>query len=485
MATTLTAPAVDEPEGALDAPPPVEETTRRGVSLERLCALVVSIAGLFIGLQPLRDNSFLTHLATGRLILDSGSVPTVDPYSFTAPGEPWTVQSWLASVGYAGAEDLLGLAGIRLLVGLTTAALCYLLWKLTEPAGAAVTRLGLVLPVLLIGFDGWSERPMLFGLVGLAAAHLLADGKGRAWLAVPLFAVWVNTHGSFPLGGVLIGALLVGRWLDREPVRREARVLGWAVLGVLVGGLNPLGPRLITFPIEMLGKTEALKTVKEWQPPIYSELGPQVLVGMAVVAFLLLVRHRSWRSIVPAVLFLGLALTSARNVGPAGIVLLAAMAPALKGIGEDEGREPKPILGLVAVGVTLVAGLAAVSSLQGPDTDLVGYPEEAVIWMEEEGLLTADSRVVSRDFVGNFLEAHSGTDVPVFIDDRYDMFPIDVVHDYSSLNHGDDDWEDILDRWGATAVLWDDDTDLYPLLEDSDRWEVVYRDPTWLVAVPR
>ncbi len=484
MATTLTASAVDEPDAA-DIALPAPEPGRRGVSLERLCALVVSIAGLFIGLQPLRDNSFLTHLATGRLMLDTGSVPTVDPYSFTASGQPWTVQSWLASVSYAGMEDLFGLAGIRLLIGLTTAGLCYLLWKLTEPAGAAVTRLGLVLPVLLIGFDGWSERPMLFGLVGMAAAHLLADGKGRAWLAVPLFAVWVNTHGSFPLGGVLIGALLVGRWLDRKPVRREAQVLGWSALGVLAGGLNPVGPGLITFPIEMLGRTEALKTIKEWQPPIYSELGPQVLVGMALIALLLLVRHRSFRSIVPAVLFVGLALTSARNVGPAGIVLLAAMAPALKGVGQDVGREPKPILGLVAVGVTLVAGLAAVRSLQGPDTDLVGYPEEAVLWMEDHDLLTADSRVVSRDFAGNFLEAHSGTDVPVFIDDRYDMFPIDVVHDYTALNHGDDDWEQVLDRWDATAVLWDEGTDLYPLLEDSDRWEVVYRDPTWLVAVPR
>jgi hypothetical protein len=485
MATTLTAPPVTTPEVDAPAPASVEQGHLRGVSLQRLCALVVSVAGFFIGLQPLRDNSFLTHLATGRLILDTGSIPTVDPYSFTAHGEPWTVQSWLASVAYAGAEDLFGLVGVRLLIGLTTALLCYLLWRLTEPAGAAVTRLGLVLPLLIIGFDGWSERPLLFGLVGLAAAHLLADGKGRAWFAVPLFAVWVNTHGSFPLGGLLIGLLLVGRWLDRQPVRREAHVLGWAVLGVLLGGINPLGPRLIVFPIEMLGNAEALKTIKEWQPPLYSELGPKVLVGMVVVAALLFVRHRSFRSIVPSVVFVGMALTSARNVGPAGIVLLAAMAPALKGIGQDEGREPKPVLGLVAIGVVLVAGLAVVSSLQGPDTDLVGYPEDAVVWMEDHGLLTADARVVSRDFAGNYLEAHSGTDVPVFIDDRYDMFPIDVVHDYSALNHGDDGWEDILDRWDATAVLWDDDTDLYPLLQESNDWDVVYQDHTWLVAVPR
>ena len=37
----------------------------------------------------------------------------------------------------------------------------------------------------------------------------------------------------------------------------------------------------------------------------------------------------------------------------------------------------------------------------------------------------------------------------------------------------------------ATAVLWNDHTDLWPLLQDADDWDVVYRDDTWLVAVPR
>jgi hypothetical protein len=104
--------------------------------------------------------------------------------------------------------------------------------------------------------------------------------------------------------------------------------------------------------------------------------------------------------------------------------------------------------------------------------------------MEDNGLLTADSRVVSRDFAGNFIEAHSGTDVPVFMDDRYDMFPIDVVHDYVTLNHGDPGWEDVLADRDATAVLWDESSDLYDLIDEAPAWDVVYRDDNWLVAVP-
>lgn len=457
----------------------------RRVSLASLCGLVVTVAGFFVGLQPLRDNSFLTHLATGRLIVDGGwSVPTTDPYSFTAHGEPWTVQSWLASVAYALAEDAAGLVGVRLLVAVASGALAWALWRLTRPAGAVVARVGLVLPVLVIGYAEWTERPLLFGLLALALVHLLANGVGRAWLAVPLFAVWVNVHGSFPLGGALLVLLLAGRWLDREPVDREARVLGWAVVGILAGALNPVGPRLILFPVEMFGKMDQLRQIKEWQPADLAEVGPQLLVGLGIVALLLFGRHRSWRSILPAAAFFVAAILGARNVAPASIVLLAALAPCLKGIGQDEGLEAKPVFRLAAVAVLAVAALAAVSSLQGPDTDLRGYPVEAVEWMEAEGLLTPDSRLVSREFAGNFLEAHSGTDVPVFMDDRYDMFSAEVVDDYGVLNHGEEGWEEVLERWDATALLWNDDSDLYDLIPESDRWEVVYEDDHWLVALP-
>lgn len=55
--------------------------------------------GLAIGLRPLSDNSALTHLATGRLIIEGWSIPRRDPFSFTASEHPWTVSSWLASAG--------------------------------------------------------------------------------------------------------------------------------------------------------------------------------------------------------------------------------------------------------------------------------------------------------------------------------------------------------------------------------------------------
>ena len=98
-----------------DNPGSDEATPRPGwaPTLDHILVLGLVIVALRIGLQPLVDNSFLTHLSTGRLILDHGAIPRHDPYSWTAHGDPWTVQSWGASVVYAGLERWFGLAGIR------------------------------------------------------------------------------------------------------------------------------------------------------------------------------------------------------------------------------------------------------------------------------------------------------------------------------------------------------------------------------------
>ena len=60
---------------------------------------LVGAAAAFVASRPLTDNSFLTHLATGRLILADG-VPAENPFLFT--GTSFPVPSWWWSVLLAG-----------------------------------------------------------------------------------------------------------------------------------------------------------------------------------------------------------------------------------------------------------------------------------------------------------------------------------------------------------------------------------------------
>ena len=138
---------------------------------------------------------------------------------------------------------------------------------------------------------------------------------------------------------------------------------------------------------------------------------------------------------------------------------------------------------VAAVGVLV---LVFVGGLSAPDTDLRDYPVESAAWMRGEDLLDSDSRVVSRDFVGNWFTYEYGPDdVSVYLDDRVDMYPLPVIADYTTLIDEDGDYAAVLDRADATAVLWDTDSPLATWLEDpANGWDIVHTTDLWVVAVP-
>jgi hypothetical protein len=83
----------------------------------RAVALLVPV----LAFQALRkvgaiyDSDTWWHLATGRLILEQKAIPRVDPFSWTANGEPWQPNGWLSDALMAALERIGGLPLVALL----------------------------------------------------------------------------------------------------------------------------------------------------------------------------------------------------------------------------------------------------------------------------------------------------------------------------------------------------------------------------------
>jgi hypothetical protein len=394
------------------------------------------------------------------------------------------VYSWLASTLMALAERAAGGNGVQLGRAALTCGLAALVWLLTRPAGVLAGRILAVAPVLVVGTSAWTERPLLFSLVIMAAVVLLAErDQAPPWLVLPLMWVWVNVHGSFPLGLVYLGARLVGRRIDGAPPGNLPRLAVLAGVGTLLGALNPLGLRLLVFPLELLSRNDLLSRVSEWRSPNFSRPPNLALLGMLLLALLLCSRRRSFEDGLPAVVFGAAACIAVRNSPLATIVLAPVLARGLSGLGtvRAEGRSGLTAVagaGLGAVGVVLV-----VTALQGPAYDLEKYPVAQVRWMESEGLL--GRRVATQDYVGNYLIARRGTDGRVFFDDRFDMYPAPLIRDSIALLDGREGWQERLDRYGVDVVLWQRSRPLAELVSIAPAWEVVRRDEDWIVAVRR
>jgi len=441
--------------------------------------------GLFIGLGQISDNSFFTHLATGRLILEDG-IPRHDPYSFTAAGEPWVVQSWLASWLYGWVDSWWGPNGVRVLMGVTTAGIAAMTWALTRPAGSLIGRVAIAGLVLAVGTSVWSPRPLLIGLLLLGVTLLVAEGRLPPPVLLPALWIWVNAHGSFPLALVALAALAIGRRLDGEQPSVELRGLAWAAGGVALGVINPLGPVLVIFPVRLLQRQEVLQQIIEWQSPSFSSGWARLFLAQVLLAVLVLVRRPSYRAAIPLVVFTAAALLGVRNVAVASLVLVPGMAAGLAGLGAITGQDRRGLgakVALVVIGV--VGAVLVVDAVREPAFDLRTYPVDALAWTEQAGWATPDVRTATQETVGNALELFRGREAQAYFDDRVDMYPPERVDDFLTVLRGQPNWRDVLAEDGIDVVVWSAQEPLSSLLAADPSWRIPYADGRWIVACRR
>lgn len=454
--------------------------------MESLFTAAVVLFGFRLGARPIGDNSMFTHLRTGIDMARSGSIPRSDPYSFTALHHRWVVQSWLPEWTYGWAYRLGGYKLVVFEQALLVAFLAWLVVRLARAGSPLRTALAGITAVG-VGTSLWTPRPLLFGLICMALMILVVERRRSPWLLVPVVWLWVNSHGSFPLGLAWLGARAVGEGLEWRAWPRETlRYVGWFVVGLVVSVLNPLGARLLTFPLTLGEKRAAFQNIVEWKSPDFSRGGGYFALAFLGLALVLLMRARiGWRDVLPVAAFIVAGLAAARNIGPLAVVLAPALGRSLR------RSEPAPAKA-AAVGTNLRLNRAVLATIAGcfvvfgslifssHAIDDIGYPIEAATYMEQQNLFAAPHNVAHQDFVGNYLELRYGTRVRVFIDDRFDMYPLSVSRDYDQLLGSRAGALDVLDRRQIDVVLWQKKQPLVPLLQ-AKGWRELFSDKDYIV----
>jgi hypothetical protein len=487
----------EAPFDAADGAEPAPAPSHVGGAVAPIALLIGSMTAL-VAARPISDNSFLTHLATGRLIIESG-LPTQNPFLYSSESFPVPSYWWSIVVGWV--DRVGGATGLRLLTaalgGALGVALVYLArgglrhdaashGELDHDDGApSIGLLSVVGPAALTVicvFVFLNGRPHLLGFVLLALAVMVWQDRRSPWWLVPIFAVWVNSHGSWLYGLVVLGLFVVADAIDRRGVEwRQVALGGTALLGTLVGGaLYPDRFALVLLPTRQFGdpiEREALQAYREWSRVGLGEPMLWMMIGLALLAVYGCVRRRRVAMTVVVALLVAMGVSGLRLVPIAAIALVPFAATGLAGIGTlalPSGRAAR----LTTAAAGLVAAFTVLYVAVTPNYRLDRFPVAAADWLDERALIGRGQQVLTHDYAGNYLEWRYGDSANVFVDDRP---AAEDLLDYVELQRIADGWPDALDRADPDVVIWRSDGSLAEALGEDPDWVVGTRADQFVV----
>lgn len=447
------------------------------------------------------DPDMWWHLKAGQVVWTTHTIPTADIFSFTAYRHAWIPHEWLSQAAIFAAYHWAGYPGLMLWLCLASGAVLIAGYSLCSlySGNPKVSLLG-ALVVFVFATVGLSIRPQLIGylllIVELILIHL---GRTRSrrwfWALPPLFALWINCHGSFFLGLMVAaaflfsssfefqaGSLIARRWRPRE----RNTLFAALALSIPALFLNPAGLRQVTLPLDFLFHQQLnLASVSEWLPlQLNSQRGIALLLTLAC-CFLLAIARVSELYLEELILLAAgtwLAVSHDRMVFVFGIL----SAPILTRMLANSWENYDPAADRIAPNAFLMALAILVSWLAFPSA------QNLTAQIDAKSPVKAVQFIQSHRLAGPMLNDYSDggyliwamPEHPVFLDGRAEVYEwsgvLQQFGDWANLNA---DPSALLDKFNIQFCLLTPGMPEARVLPLLHTWKVVYADDLSVVLV--
>jgi hypothetical protein len=489
----------------------------RQLTIERLAAWVLFILLFAMAVRVPLDTDVWWHLKSGNYLLEEGKILREDIFSYTKNGEAWINHSWgsqvimtLAYRATGGHMDEIGFGGtwgLALYTAIFATAGMALVYRCC--VGNVYTRAFVVIIAGATAAVFWSPRPQMVSFflstVVLYLLHLYKrQERDYLWLLIPFMALWVNLHGGFVLGFIILAGFIAGEAAANILSPNDPDTLGWqrwrkliwiTVASVLALSLNPYGPRMILYPLDTAGLSTLNLFIAEWLSPNFKE--PQtwafVLMIFGLITFAGLARRRmEWSDMTLVLGTLLLALWAGRNIALFAVVAAPALSRLVDAFLTEQGWQIHPmrkvqgfrlILNWVLLILILLGALGKIvvtlnqESVEELQQDY--FPLEALAYLEQN---PPEGNIINSYNWGGLLMFEVPS-IPVFVDGRTDLYGDAFLGDYFKAQFGSSQWRDVLNEWDIQVALLSDESALTSLLREE--WEVVYEDDQAAVLIAK
>ncbi|HET6893024.1 MAG TPA: hypothetical protein VFH31_18105, partial [Pyrinomonadaceae bacterium] len=318
--------------------------------------------------------------------------------------------------------------------------------------------------------------------------------------------LWVNLHGGFFIGLLLIGLTIVGiildAWAEGErlrPLSTRLRTLGLVFVACALAVLvNPYGAQIYISPVRVLQSPVFLDLIVDFLSPNFHlpEFRPlMILIVLSIAAFAL-----SPKRVKPSELLLFLTtfystLISQRNTAIFALVAAPMIAEYFQywlnstSFGKSFGQSSSPtnrrapiLLGILML-VPLVAFAIKLRSVvyAPPKQADLKVPVNAVEFMKQQKL--TGNTFTYPNVWGAYVIWQLPSN-PVYIDGR-DVYSEEFVRHFVDMQYGHADWREPFDRYGVQVAIIQAGSLLARQLQDSLAWEQVYQDEMTVVFTRR
>ncbi|MBN1888872.1 MAG: hypothetical protein JW850_12835 [Thermoflexales bacterium] len=455
----------------------------------------------FVSLLPLDPNDFWWHLKAGELIAVTGKIPATNLFAWSLPpDQPYVYGAWLAEWLF---YQIFRLGGVPLLLFARTLVVVgafALAWRTARQKGGAWPNV-MVLWSFMMASNNLVMRPQIFALLPFVAFVALLDAyatgrlNARWLLALPaLMAFWVNVHGSFVLGLVLVGITIAGEAISDRACRKFKCL---CVVGILVGLavlVNPRGPHIVGYVTNLMTDSPSQMLVEEWQSPAADLNAFNVLFFASLVALLAVLTYSRKRptptEALLLVAFSGLAMSGQRYIVWYALAAMPVLSRLFGGLVAPSASVSKSAWRFAA-GLLVFAPAVLVQPWWVERVPLPGEYWQMVQRNVAEGpILSISTPVRAADYLrqhpGGRLFAEMGYAsyliwaVPgqgVFVDPRVELYPFEQWVDYLRISNGTCSGE-LLDKYGVDRVLLDVELQdgLARAMEAEPGWVRVYED---------
>ena len=490
----------------------IQKSNPSGINLDIIWILVVLCGFLVvISLFPLPPNDFWWHLEIGEYIYTNHSIPTTNIFAWSLPADqPFFYAAWLG-------EFLLywfyHIGGLSLVIFIRTLLVGVCFWLVAYEAHRRsgswrITALVVILACLMslnnliVRTQMWAWLPFIISYIVLKR---YSEGKITwHWLILcPVSMVfWVNIHGSYILGLVLVGVFFLGQSLSKFTKQTNAlswRQIGWiGCIGVLCGVailINPRFTEIIRYTTDLLTDQPSQQLIEEWQSPTPQGIA-NIFFFISIILFIVVLALSRYRLNPTELLlitgFLWLAWTGQRYVIWYGIVAMPIMARLICDI---PLRLPtfvpqKNWFNLALVILLLVPFLAVqpwfVERLPLPST----YWQQVQRASSAGPLVDVHTPVAAAEYLKTHPGGHLFNELgygsyliwanpkqKVFIDSRIELYSYNQWQDYINISNSTN-YNEILSKYGVDRILLDKklQSKLASSLSKDPLWKLEYED---------